>query len=250
MTTAQRVLAADRVEEFYHDRFVTDQVADFIALDPLAGDPNGVLADVGGGCGFFAEAVHRRCGVPARVIDMDAASVEACTRRGVPAVLGDATQPPIRGDERVVSFNLILHHLVSDDERSTRALQVRALRAWHAQARQVFVNEYIYESPGVPRLSGALIYGITHSRLLSALGQAVARFVPSLRANTFGVGVRFRAAAEWRALFEEAGYEVRAHRRGAPEPVSAARRLLAIREIRRDSFLLVPRPAADAPVTP
>ena len=33
--------------------------------------------------------------------------------------------------------------------------------------------------------------------------------VPSLKANTFGVGVRFRAHGEWLRVFESAGYDVK-----------------------------------------
>ena len=62
--------------------------------------------------------------------------------------------------------------------------------------------------------------------------------VPSLRANTFGVGVRFRAADEWSKLFRQAGYEVVASQRGSDERVSLGRRMLLIKSCRRDSFVL------------
>ena len=83
-----------------------------------------------------------------------------------------------------------------------------------------------------------MIYAITRSRPLSALAAAVSRWVPSLRANTFGVGVRFRARSEWVRVFESVGYRVLASVRGPEETVSAARRLLLIRSCRRDSFVL------------
>ena len=179
-----------------------------------------------------------------RVLDTDRDAIAACLRRGLQAEVGDALQPRRAGDEELVCFNLILHHLVGRDAARTRELQARALRAWAGRAGRVFVNEYVYEAFVEPTLSGKLIYAVTSSRALSWLAGAVARFVPSLRANTFGVGVRFRTGAEWEALFREAGYEVIGYRRGVDEEVSLARRLLLIRSCRRDSFVLRARPDA------
>ena len=114
----------------------------------------------------------------------------------------------------------------------------RAVAVWQRKAKAVFVNEYIYDSY-FGNASGWLIYRITSSRLLSALGEAVAKIVPSLRANTFGTGVRFRANQEWIDLFDGLGFKVAAYRRGSEENVSLARRMLMIKSCRRDSYLLV-----------
>ena len=46
------------------------------------------------------------------------------------------------------------------------------------------------------------------SKGLSAICQIVARFIPSLRFITFGVGVRFRENSEWRTVFENSGFAV------------------------------------------
>lgn len=234
----QKTLASDQVREFYHDNFVADQVRDFLELVGPAPRANALVVDVGGGCGFFAHALEGRSTWHVRVLDTDPESVRTCNAHGVEARLSDALQPQLDGDEAVVCFNLILHHLVAGDAGRTRAMQLRALRAWAARAERLFVNEYIYESYIVPPLSARLIFAITSSSLLSMIGRTVAHYAPSLRANTFGVGVRFRGAAEWATLFYEAGFEVVAHRRGREEPVSTARRLLLIRSCRRDSFLL------------
>lgn len=237
----QKTLSAERVAEFYHDNFVADQVDTFVDLAAHALPRGAVVADVGGGCGFFARALASRAPVNVRVLDTDAVSVQTCLAHGVQARISDALAPDIEGDEQVVCFNLILHHLVGSSTRQTRSMQLQALRAWHTRTPRVFVNEYIYESFLVGRISAYLIWAITSSRLLSLLGRGVASFVPSLRANTFGVGVRFRAASDWIALFREAGYEVVASSTGRDEPVSFARRLLLIKHCRRDSFLLEPR---------
>ena len=234
----QRRLSTEQVEAFHHDVFVTDQVADFGRLVPDA-LPGRTVTDVGGGCGFFARALAETQNLNTRVVDMDLASVSAARAAGVEAEVGDALAPSFRGDEDGACFNLILHHLIGPNEAATRALQVKALRAWRGQGRYVFVNEYIYQS-FVPRLSGRLIYEITANPVLSFICRQVARVVPAFRANTFGVGVRFRSHEEWLELFAEAGFRVTDVRIGAPEPISKPLRVLLIRTIRRDSFRLEP----------
>ncbi|MCR5871126.1 MULTISPECIES: hypothetical protein [unclassified Sphingomonas] len=236
--TEQKTLAVDQIQAFYHDEFVEDQVRDFGTLVP-AGAARGVVVDVGGGCGFFARALHDRLDLLTRVIDMDPGSIDACGRNGVEGRLGDALAPQIEGDEGIACFNLILHHLVGPNERATRALQVRALKAWHGRVPAVFVNEYIYQS-FVGRISPRLIFEITSSRLLSAIGNLVSRIVPSFKANTFGVGVRFRSHEEWRELFAEAGYKVADVTIGKDERIAPPLRLMLIKAIRRDSYRLEP----------
>lgn len=172
-----------------------------------------------------------------RVIDTDPVSIDEAQAAGVEAICGDGLAPQQFGDEAIVCFNLILHHLVGDSELRTRELQQSALTVWRGRNVRLFVNEYIYES-WFGDLSGWLIFQITRSRILSALGKGVAWFLPSLRANTFGVGVRFRSRAAWREFFEEAGFIVAAEVRGRDEIVSLPRRLLMIKSIRKDSFLL------------
>lgn len=242
----QKTLSAEQVEAFYHDEFVTDQVRHFLELFGRSAEKSRVV-DMGGGCGFFARRLAQLTDHRIKVVDMDPASVKACRVADIDATEGDAVEPSISGDEEIVTFNLILHHLVARTERDTLALQKRALAAWLPQAKAVFVNEYIYESY-VSHMSGWLIFQITKSAVLSAIGRAVSRLVPSLKANTFGVGVRFRAHDEWRGVFESVGFKVKAHVVGSDEPVSLARRVLLIKTIRRDSFLLVPSVHAGQPV--
>lgn len=235
--STQTKLTDAQIEEFLHDEFVADQVRDFRELVPVEG--GGTVVDMGGGCGFFAKALASETGLPTRVIDSDRRSVELCRSLGVEAREGDALAPVPDGDEQVVCFNLILHHLVGADEPTTRALQKRALAAWRDRETPVFVNEYIYQS-FVGRVSARLIYEVTSSAFLSAIARAASRIVPALRANTFGTGVRFRSHEEWRELFAEAGYRVVGDRIGQAETIALPWRLLLIREIRRDSFLLKP----------
>ena len=236
---SQNLLSSEQVEAFRHEEFVEDQIRHFMALlGPAATDPSEVV-DVGGGCGFFARRLQTLTGRKVRVIDTDNASLEICRRAGVEAVCGDALRPEFTGREGVVTFNLILHHLVGRTERETRDLQRSALTAWRTQVRAAFVSEYIYDS-FLADFSGWLIFQITKSPFLSRIARQAARVAPSLRANTLGVGVRFRSRREWLRLFASSGFAVTASATGLEEAVSLPRRFLLIRRIRRDSFLLHP----------
>ena len=240
MTETQKVLSAEQTQEFYHDHFVADQVGGLLrALGPSL-KTDDLIVDIGGGCGYFARALTGRASIAARVMDTDPASIAACLAAGTDAQLADALVPAIRGDETIACFNMVLHHLVGASDAQTRALQVEALRSWRSQVRYVFVNEYVYESFGSPGWSGKLIWSVTSSRMLSALAKLAAKVLPSLRANTLGVGVRFRPVAEWLVIFKEAGYELTFHELGEEESIPVPRRALLIRSTRRDNFVLRP----------
>lgn len=233
----QKILSAEQVAAFYHDCFVQKQVEHFrqIALPAMQ---HGGVVDVGGGCGYFAKAASKELGISTRLIDMDPTSVDTAKKLGVNAVVGDALHPVINSDDEVACFNLILHHLVGGSEEGTLALQSQALSVWKGVNTKIFVNEYIYES-WFGNFSGWIIYRVTKSTLLSSVGKAVSKVFPSLKANTFGVGVRFRSNKEWKRIFERIGFIVIDEVRGDKEFISIPRRLLLIKEIRRDSFLLV-----------
>jgi hypothetical protein len=242
----QKLLSREQVKAFHHDVFVEEQVSHFMALLGSAARDPGEVVDVGGGCGFFAQRLSALTGRKVVVLDTDPSSIDACGRVGIEAMYGDALCPEVTGRGNVVTFNLILHHLVGRSERMTQELQCRALGVWRGHARTVFVNEYIYESY-LGNFSGWFIYQVTKNQLLSWLARAVATLVPSLKANTFGVGVRFRTHREWLRLFESAGYVVKSVITGAEDPVSPARRMLLIKHSRRDSFLLEPRSTRPQP---
>lgn len=236
----QKNLGADQVAAFYHDAFVQQQVEHFKKIALHIVEPGKVIVDIGGGCGYFASAIKKELNISTRVIDMDPVSVESARSLGVEAVVGNALKPVKIKDESVACFNLILHHLVANTETETLALQSSAISAWRDNNVKVFVNEYIYES-WIANFSGWLIYQITKNKLLSVIGSLISKIVPSLKANTFGVGVRFRSNSEWKRIFEKSGFTVENELKGEPEFISLPRRLLLIKEIRRDSFVLVAR---------
>ena len=234
----QVVLKGKQIENFHHDHFVEDQVRAFLDLQKPIGKDDGVIADIGGGCGYFAKTIRARIGAKVRVLDTDPKSVRICQDFGIDAELSDALNPQVHGDETVICFNLILHHLVGKTEASTLDLQSKALKIWKSSLRQIFVHEYIYESYISEKISGFLIWKITSNKILSKLCMSVSKIVPSLRANTFGVGVRFRAKREWVDIFESIGFKIVGYEKGKDEGVSIARRMLLIKNCRRDSFVL------------
>lgn len=241
MKKTQKLLAQDQLEAFYHDLFVGSQVADFFSLiGSLLNPCSDIIIDVGGGVGYFAKAVRETINIQVRVLDSDIQSIDLCKKAGIDAIESDALNPTAVGDETVVCFNLILHHLVGASEYETRRLQERALSVWRSTARLIFVNEYIYESYFFKDFSGWLIFQITRSSIFSKIGNFMAKFTPSLKANTFGVGVRFRSHSEWCEIFSSLGFDVINTVIGPQEYVSLPRRCLLIRNCRRDSFLLKP----------
>ncbi len=242
MNDHQKVLQADQIQAFYHDQFVESQVKDFSKLLGSSIEPaQDRVVDVGGGCGFFARSLREALGLNVRVLDADQRSVAVCRQAGIEATLDDALNPQTVGDESIVCFNLILHHLVGHTESETRRLQERALVAWRCTARAIFVNEYIYESFVVRDLSAWLIYKITSNSVLSNIAAHLSRYVPSLKANTLGVGVRFRSHEQWLRMFQSIGFHVVDTVVGNEEYVSFPRRLLLIKNCRRDSFCLLPK---------
>jgi hypothetical protein len=239
----QKVLNSEQLKAFYHNEFVSDQIAHFKdlvgrgKLGPKA--PSEVIVDLGGGVGYFAEGLHHELGYRVRVVDLDPVSIDKCRARGLDACLGDAVGYEKKADEHIACLNLILHHLIGRDSEGTRAMQVKALQNWRRKDCLVFVNEYIYESL-IPGFSGWLIYQVTTSKVLSAIGRLISKVIPSFRANTFGVGVRFRSDAEWTEVFKNAGLKVLAKREGVMERISPPLRILLIKSIRRSSYLLAP----------
>ena len=109
--------------------------------------------------------------------------------------------------------------MAGDSEEVTRTHQSQALGDRNDRPVRIFVNEYIYDSWFLNAF-GRSIYFVTKSKFLSQIGRLVSTIIPSLRANTFGVGVRFRSNSEWRILFDQIGFRVLGDLRWREEPVS------------------------------
>ncbi len=241
MTSKQRELASHQVSEFYHDDFVTAQVKDFRRLVRRPDSVAAKVVDIGGGVGYFADALGQQLGFDVTVLDMDTKSLEIARSKGLRAELGDALSTRAADDAQVVSFNLVLHHLVTGSWRSTLQMQQGALRNQLSNSgeKRLFVNEYVYESYVLTEFAAWLIFTVTSSRMLSRVASIFARLMPTLRANTFGVGVCFHSDRAWRRLFDAAGWTVEAVLEGEQEGISAPRRIaLALRKCRRNSYIL------------
>jgi hypothetical protein len=241
VTVKQRELAAQQVSEFYHDAFVTTQVEDFRKLFDGVRLRSAKALDIGGGVGHFALAARQQLTLDCTVLDSDMESIARATEVGLKAELGDALTTRLGDDAPVACFNLILHHLVSGRWSTTLALQKQALANQLAGPpdKQLFVNEYVYESYVWQEFASRLIFAVTSSSVLSSIGRAVARFAPSLRANTFGIGVCFHTDRTWRRLFTQAGWRVEQVVEGDLEEISVPRRgVLLLRRCRRNSYRL------------
>ncbi len=243
VSTPQKILSQDKLEAFYHDKFVKRQVENFIFLTgSFIKENSDIIVDVGGGVGYFAKAIKDITGIKVCVLDSDNESVNICKKLQIDAIHDDALNPKISGNETIICFNLILHHLVGASEDETRHLQERALSVWHPTTRFIFVDEYIYESYFLKNFSGWLIFKITSSNFLSKIGNFISKFIPTLKANTFGIGVRFRSHKEWHDIFDSLGFDVINTVIGPPEYLNWPRRCLLIKSCRKDSFLLKPKP--------
>lgn len=240
MLEKQLKLSQDQVRVFNHTYFVNSQVEDFIFLTtPFISQFKFVL-DIGGGYGHFALLLMSMTGLNVSVLDVDNHAIDACHEKGVRAFNDNAINPQHFEDIQIVSFNLVLHHLIGKNETQTNEIQTLAMSVWKNKVNYFFVNEYIYDS-FLWDLSGKIIFFITKNKILSMACKLISIFIPSLKANTFGVGVRFRSHDEWRHFFYSNNFDVLSFRLGKPEKVSLARRFLLIKSIRRDSFLLKPR---------
>jgi len=244
----QRVLPRSAIDEFDTPEGVAEQLQHFKSL--LGFNVHSVFSvlDVGGGTGFFVSALKAE--FPhgdATILDLDEASVIKGMNLGLTAIHGSIIEPPAAILSRkfdVISFNLVLHHIIGDTDSSTVDLQRRALCqacTLLTNGGRLFVHEICYEGRLVPDSSALLIYQISSSRRFSRALRFVGKISPALRSNTAGIGVRFRPASGWVSLAGTLGLQVIGACEGGPEGHSLLRKtLLLIREVRRCSLVLRP----------
>ena len=117
----QTRLSEAQVEAFFNTEFEQDQISDFESLfRDKKFDRNDVIVDVGGGVGRFAKLLTERRENTVRVLDIDENSISSLKNDGahnIEALVADALNPPMFGDEKVVTINLILHHLVESQKK-------------------------------------------------------------------------------------------------------------------------------------
>jgi len=233
----QRILSKEQLSDFYIETFVAEQKAHISRL--LKTDtPDLKIVDVGGGAGFLASAVGKELGFAVTVWDIDPEAVRLARLRGVNAVEKNILTSIEKQPVDVMFFNLVLHHLVGSSNKQTLETQRVALENAKRCANTILVHEYIYESYFFDELSSWLIWLLTSSTSLVRLLRMIGKIVPSLNANTLGVGVRFHCKSGWKRQFEEAGFMVVNSIDCQREHVSLARRILLIRNLYRTTFLL------------
>lgn len=106
----------------------------------------------------------------------------------------------------IIFVNMIMHHLVAERSRESRALVDSACRNIKLMGKKksiVLLYEQTYERKYKRIFSpGRIIYYLTRIR-----NPMVAGLMKRLGANTSSVGVRFREVTEWIKIFEEQGFE-------------------------------------------
>ena len=242
----QRVLPQMAIDAFDTPEGTAEQLQHFKTVLGYARESVFSLLDIGGGTGFFATAVRKEFPRAAiTILDLDESSVRKGRESGLNALQGSIIDPPaeIRGEQfDVVSFNLMLHHIIGDDEPSTYDLQRRALeqgRRLMTKEGKMFVHEICYEGRLLRDLSARLIYQITSSRFIGVAIRVIGKAIPSLNANTAGIGVRFRPSHQWMTLASKTGLILAKACKGEPERHSWIRRVcLLIQEVRRHSWLM------------
>jgi SAM-dependent methyltransferase len=244
----QRILPQSAIDAFDTPEGVAEQVQHFKSLLGFNSHSVFSMLDVGGGTGFFANAIKTEFPhAEITILDLDEQSVMKGTKLGLNAIHGSIIDPPAAIRSRkfdVISLNLMLHHIIGDDDWSTLALQRCALtRVCELLANQghIFLHEICYEGRLFRDSSARLIYQVTASRCLGKALKLVGKAMPALSANTAGVGVRFRSMHGWSVLANSLKLKVVSVCQSEPEGHSWLRRtLLLIREVRRQSYLLRP----------
>jgi SAM-dependent methyltransferase len=235
--SSQRILSEAQLSEFYIETFVSDQLDHYGKLIGRS-DREQKVIDIGGGAGYLAAALHENFAVASTVWDIDPRAIRLARLRGVAAEHKDILLGTDFQSADVVLFNLVLHHLVMSSNRDTLDAQRRALTNSLECSDTVLVHEYVYQSFVWEGLSAYIIWVLTSSRILARALSFIGRLIPSLNANTVGIGVRFHSKKGWCNQFEQAGFELVRAIDCEDELVSPARRLLFIKRLHRTTFLL------------
>ena len=128
MNIEQRILHRDALDVF-HDSipFAFDEIEDFKGCYNYDRDSSFTLLDVGGGVGHFVLALQQEFpNMRATILDLDENAISKAKSNGLHAVVGSVLTPPPSIPLQtfdVVCFNLILHHIIAENDRDTRKLQ-------------------------------------------------------------------------------------------------------------------------------
>jgi 2-polyprenyl-3-methyl-5-hydroxy-6-metoxy-1,4-benzoquinol methylase len=123
----QQVLDAERFME-YEEQLGRSWLIE--RLLPLIDRPEMKICDVGGARGVFLDELARRCRLPIRgtILEVDARHREQLIRPEFEFLQGSVVENDLpSGAYDFVTFQHVLHHLVSDSRRNTLALQEQAV---------------------------------------------------------------------------------------------------------------------------
>ena len=229
----QRILRRDALDVFHGEGQFALQIEHFKECYNYDRDSNFTLLDVGGGVGYFVLALQQEFpNMRATILDLDESAISKAKSNGLDAVVGSVLKPPPSIHLQkfdIVCFNEVLHHIIAASDRNTCKLQQLALlraKGLASQAGSIFINELCYEGKVFSDSSSAIIFHLLTNPLLSKIVASISAFVPSLKANTVGVGIRFRPYGGWVRLIESAGFQLSKKCEGAVEKPSFAKRLL------------------------
>lgn len=167
------------------------------------------LLDIGGGSGSFSCQVLKQFPMSeVTILDNSQyllSSIKPHPRQRI--ILGSAEQINILFKEKkfdIISFNWLLHHLVSKSYSDTRKIQIDVMNKAQgllSNNGKILVVETLYEGLFFTNLPGRIIFILTSSKMFSSLFK-------KMGANTAGCGVCFLSSNKWEADFYHAGYEI------------------------------------------
>jgi len=239
-----RVLTESQLQTFDED-YVTPELFEAIAgeINREFPDRSFAFLDVGGGQGFFADALLARFPrATATVLDNSSSllfkNASDPRKRLVLASAAELSSQIRNQAFDIIFFNLSLHHFVGGSYYQSRQFQRNALaqaQTLLAKGGRIAVTENLFDGLLLPDLPGYLIYRLTSSRVLAPV-------IRRLGANTAGCGVCFLSSAGWRKEFRSVRLHETAFRavRYADESFWPAlkMRLLSVRSISRGFFWL------------
>lgn len=160
------------------------------------------VLDVGGGNGMYADRLLRTYNkAHLTVLEPDKYLLEKnSTHHRKQVVQGTFQSAQLQNYSfDVIQFNWVLHHFISDDYKSSRALQIEALREARMLLRpggRIIILENFYDGYLLNNLPSRIIFELTANRLISPL-------IRHAGANTAGVGVCFNSLKVWQRMLRE-----------------------------------------------
>ena len=203
-----RTLDETQLEQF-DTEYVRDEYWQRIRASIATSFPDGrfTFLDIGGGNGRFADRMldaFPDC--VGTVLDTSQLLLDRNTPNPRKSLVRESAQNIGALGQRfdVACLHLVLHHLIGETYRETRAnivSQVRATANVLTDRGRVSLVENLYDGWWIDRAPGRIIYSFTSSRRLRSI-------VGRLGANTAGVGVCFLSEAEWRSTINASGLHI------------------------------------------